>query len=496
MEGVVPGNRRAPSGHAGRTRPGLMVVGVLGGACAAAWLLSGDWIPAVAILVLWAVWRYLRAREGPPVLAMALTFQWVQVTAGLWYYALTGVRLPALDLSDYRPAVLIGLGCLVALLIGLRLGMGIVRLSPATTATSDPSFGWEALIAVYVVSIAVTGAVQEFAWEVPSLTQGILALTYARFALLFLIFRRLSQPRVRMGWIAIVLAGEVVLGFTGYFAGFREPMMMATMAIAGAFDHRRLKHWAVIGALGMVMLLSGVIWMGIRTEYRRDFEDQVFATSRDARLDRIATLSARWIDRSPTEIVSDVDLFVDRLWAVYYPALAMARVPDVVPHEDGALLSSAVVHALTPRVLFPDKPAVESDSDKVRRYSGLWVAGSEENTSIAFGYAGEAYVDFGTPLMFAPVFAYGVLMGIAYHGLLRAIRVRELAIAAVTVILWLSLYLFERSWANMLGLSLTLIAYLGGATLLLDRFLLWRRTSSMRGGPVAGRPARVGSRGG
>ena len=213
------------------------------------------------------------------------------------------------------------------------------------------------LIAVYLVSVALTGVVQELAWEVPSLTQGILALTYARFALLFLMFRRLSQPRVRIGWISIALAGEVVLGFTGYFAGFREPMMMAAMAITGAFDRRRLKHWAVLGTLGMVMLLSGVIWMGIRTEYRRDFEDQVFATSRDARLDRIATLSSRWIDRSPTEIVSDVDLFVDRLWAIYYPALALGRVPAVMPHEDGAILSDAVVHALTPRVLFPDKPA-------------------------------------------------------------------------------------------------------------------------------------------
>ena len=147
-----------------------------------------------------------------------------------------------------------------------------------------------------------------------------------------------------------------------------------------------------------------------------------------------------------------------------------------------------MVHALTPRVLFPDKPAVESDSDKVRRYSGVWVAGSEENTSIAFGYAAEAYVDFGIPLMFAPVFAYGLLMGIAYHGLLRAIRLRELAIAAVTVIFWLSLYLFERSWANMLGLSLTLIAYLGGATLLLDRFLLRRPRGRHRG--AAARTAR------
>jgi hypothetical protein len=317
-------------------------------------------------------------------------------------------------------------------------------------------------------------------------------LTYIRFALLFLIFRRLSQPRIRLSWIALLLAGEIALGFTGYFAGFREPMMMAAMVLTGAFDRRRVTHWVVLGALGIAMLFTGVIWMGIRSEYRRDFEDQVFARSREARLDRISALSSKWLGHSPGEMLSDFDAFVDRLWAVYYPALALDRVPAVTPHEDGEILWAAVVHVLTPRLLFPDKPPVESDSEKVRRYTGMWVAGIEENTSIAFGYAAESYVDFGVPLMFLPVFAYGFLMGMAYHGLLRLIRHHELAIASVTVIFWLSLYLFERSWANMLGLSLTLIVYLGGVTFLVDR-LLRSRALTIRA-PARGRLVEPGSR--
>jgi hypothetical protein len=449
---------------------------LLGLASGIAWILARDWTAALALWVLWAGWRWLKTAENPPVLAAAFTFQWIQITIGLYYYALTGVRLPAIDLSQYRPMVLIGLGCLVALMVGLRLGMKLVR-APRPVGAGEPAriFGWRPLIAIYLASVAVTGAVQEFAWEVPALTQGILALTYARFALLFLIFRRLSRPRIRLGWIAVLLAGETILGFTGYFAGFREPMMMAVVALAGAFDRRKAQHWLVLGLLGVVMVLTGVLWMGIRTEYRRDFENHVFARSREARLEQVAALSSNWLQRRPVEMVSDVEFFVDRLWAVYYPALAVARVPAVVPHEEGALLWGAVVHTLTPRLLFPDKPAVESDSEKVRRYAGVWVPGPEENTSIAFGYAAESYVDFGLPLMFVPVLLYGVLMGIAYHALLRLIRNRELAIALVAVVLWLSLYLFERSWPNLLGLSLTLIAYLGGATLLFDRLLLWKR---------------------
>jgi len=41
----------------------------------------------------------------------------------------------------------------------------------------------------------------------------------------------------------------------------------------------------------------------------------------------------------------------------------------------------------------------------------------------------------------------------------------------VTVIFWMSLYAYNRSWAKMLGLSVTLLVYLGGVTFLIDRYL-------------------------
>jgi hypothetical protein len=477
----VSDETRAARARSTRQRPSLpgplIAVTVASGG---AGLLAGDWLAAAGIWVLWAAWHYLPRREGPPVLPMAFTFQWVQVMAGLYYFAFTGQRLPAMVFSDYRTMVLLGLGSLLALLIGLKGGLTLIGQKRVERHPPVEAFSWPALIGCYLVFLAATGTVQELAWRIPALTQGILALTYGRFALLFLMFRRLSQPRVRVGWIGILLGGEVLLGFTGYFAGFREPMMLAAMALTGTFDPRRLRHWVALVLLGLSMVATGVMWMGVRTEYRRDFEDQVFASSREARLERFATLSSRWAERSPGEIVADIDLFVDRLWAIYYPALAVERVPAVIPYENGALLWRAIAHVLTPRFLFADKPVVESPSEMVRKYAGVWVAGPSENTSIAFGYAAESYVDFGVPLMFLPVLVYGFLMGMAYQWWFRLVRIRELATASAAVIFWLALYLFERSWINMLGLTVTLFAYLGGAVILVDRLLLRPRVSRVR----------------
>lgn len=452
---------------------GIALVG-LGGVVAG--ILTRDWIAGVAVLVLWMGWRYLPAADGTPILAMAFTFQWVQVTIGVFYHGLTGRSLDAVELSDYRPMVLIGLGCLVSLLVGLKVGMRLLR-RPITDvgARREQAFSWPVLIVLYLASLAVTGTIQEFAWQVPSLTQAILALTYIRFAMLFMMFYRLTRPRVRLGWIGLIVAGEVLLGFTGFFAGFREPLMLAALALLGAFDRRKLTHWLAISVFAGLMFLTGLMWMGIRTDYREDFESQAFAQSREARLERVLALTSRWLRQDFTTVLEDLDSFADRLWVIYYPALAVSRVPSVVPHENGAILGRALLHIVTPRILFPDKAVLESDSEMVQKYAGVSVAGAEQETSIAFGYAAEAYVDFGVPLMFVPVVIFGILMGMAYNEWLRVIRHRELAVGLVAVMFWMALYIFERSWIKTLGLTVTMMVYLGGATIAVDRLLLWSR---------------------
>ena len=186
--------------------------------------------------------------------------------------------------------------------------------------------------------------------------------------------------------------------------------------------------------------------------------------------------------------LADLDGF-DRLWVVYYPALAVSRVPQVLPHTNGVILGRALTNLVMPRFLFPDKGEVISDSEMVTQYSGVWVAGAKEGTNIAFGYAAESYVDFGVPLMFLPVLVYGFLIGMAYHWWLGAIRHRDLAVGLATVMFWLCLYIFERSWVKTLGLTVTMMVYLGGLTLVLDRVLLWHS-----GGSRSTRPRRAGHR--
>jgi hypothetical protein len=436
----------------------------------------GSWLAGLATAALILLWKLFRTVPGPPVIQMAFTFQWVQVTVGLYYHGLTGAMLPAIESADWQRMMLLGLGCVMAMAFGVRGGMTLVnRMWPDEPSTgSDEVFDWRTLIAAYVGAIATAGAIHELAWQYTGLTQAILALSFSRLAVLFLMLRRLASPVFQWQWIGVLLAIETLLGFTGYFAGFREPLIMAAIATLEIFDSRNARHWALAGLLVLVLGASSLVWMGVRTEYRQEYDSELLSTSRAARLERMQELASGWLKEDTYERLQDMNKLIDRIWAIHYPALALDRVPGFLPHTDGEILGGALRHIVTPRVLFPDKPDLPSDSEMVRKYSGVWVAGAEENTSIAFGYVAESYVDFGVPLMFVPSLLFGMAMGAFHRVLLRTLYHREIAIPLLTVIFWLALYLFERSWIKTLGMTLTMTVYLGGVGYLIDQYLTGR----------------------
>jgi hypothetical protein len=74
---------------------------------------------------------------------------------------------------------------------------------------------------------------------------------------------------------------------------------------------------------------------------------------------------------------------------------------------------------MTPRILFPDKPEVLSDTVVTAYYTGVEsVLSNTEDTSISIGYLGELYIDFGIVGALIAV----VLIGFAFGRLYRAIR--------------------------------------------------------------------------
>jgi len=447
----------------------------VGGLTAAATLYANDPLIGASLVVLWLIWKLTMTDDGMFVVPMALTFQWVQSTLGLFYFDFFGRAVDAIDRSDYRPMVMIGLGCCLALAIGVWWGQRLLRPASPLEHRPEFAFSFKLVVVTYIVTIILEGGLNTVVREFPSLRQIAVNFDEGRLAILYLLIRRLYRPVPRWGLIAGVVGVEVVLGITGFFAGFREPLVLAGLGMLEIFDRRNIRHWAAGALVGVTAVGFGLIWMGIRSEYRQDYVQlDNFKTDRGARISRIGDLASGFFRTDAEGLMTTLDNLVDRMWPIYYPALAVSRVPDTLPHTNGAILSSALQHITMPRVFFPGKADLRSDSEMVRKYAGVMVAGPETGTTIAFGYAAESYIDFGLPWMFVPILAFGTLAGMAYRLVSRTIKHRELLVAYATVTFWFALYLFERSWVMTLGETVGLLVYVGGPVVLLDRFLLVR----------------------
>jgi hypothetical protein len=447
---------------------------------AAGWI-ANDSLAALAVIVLLVGLKLVATDDRLHVLQAAYAFHWLQTSLGLFYVGFTGREVPAIYQSDYRPMVLIAFGCCLAIAIGVRIGLMLIAPPPEDEDRPDFAVSIKLLAIIYVSTVMFESGLTAVAADYPTIRQIIVTMDTARLGVLFLIFRHLFYPVTRWSLIAAVLGLEVGLGITGFFAGFREPIVLAGLAMVEFFDRHNSRHWIAAAGAAVIAVMLGLLWMGVRVDYRREYVDvDSFQSSRSARVSAISSLGSEWFHNDANGMWQTADRLVDRMWTIYYPALALRRVPESLPHTNGEILQAALLHIVTPRIFFPGKPDLPSDSDKVRKYSNVRVAGAERNTSIAFGYAIEAYIDYGLPLMFLPVLCFGLALGVLYALFRKLVWHRDLFVAFATVSFWLSLYLFERSWATLLGVSLGFMVYLGVPLVLIDRFLLIRHFKQQR----------------
>lgn len=440
--------------------------------------IASDLTVAVAAAVLYVGWKYLSREPEIRVVVVAFTYQWVQITIAVLYFATTGRRVVEMRYMDYRPMVLVALASISVLFAGFYFAAKFPkRKIPAPPIASNLPPKSMQLVVLYVTSVATSGIVEQLAWSIPALTQAVLVVSLVRYMLLFMLIRRLIKPKLRLGWIGLILIAEVAVGFSGFLANFREPIFIIAIALLSGFEKKKASHWILVASLAVTALSAAIAWTAIKPIIRHTF---VRNASTADRMGAALSVLAPTLDQSAAGWKIQSDKLVSRMWTMYFPARALERVPSIVPHENGRILWSAVSNILFPRLFFPSKGILPSDSDKVRKYSGVWVAGREMGTSYAFGYVAESYVDFGIPLMFVPIFIYGLAAGAMHRKLRRSIRHPELRTAVMVVLFWLSLYLFEVSWVIMIGWAVTRFVILGAGTFAVDRYVMRRFRPRMR----------------
>jgi len=162
------------------------------------------------------------------------------------------------------------------------------------------------------------------------------------------------------------LAFEFAMGLFGIYANFKSVFFVLVVAATAsplALRGRRLA--ATIVCFG-ILFVSGVVWTQLKMDYRGSSPMQRRLMKKQFRSKESSKKLADLLSSVTWENFTDgMDALImaHQLCELLRPRAG--NVPNRVPYEDGELWKGSIMHVLTPRFLFPDKPVLD-DSERTR----------------------------------------------------------------------------------------------------------------------------------
>lgn len=421
-------------------------------------------LAAFGVIVLAALGAVLWRAGEPPILAFCLGYQWLGVTSGYMYFRLAGHFPNDLPIGDIENAVLYSLFGLLALAIGLRLGLLLVKKGPFQGRGGRiemPEYNirrlfWY-LVALFGINWFIEISPMDMFFSAAQIIYNILAF---RDVLLFLLFLCVVRQRRGYKYLVVALIYTIIPLLSSAMSNFKETLFLVLLAILADFQpfsaakaERKRAHRTSLAIASIIVGLAGlgVIWNGaIKPVWRPALASGEVAGSP---VDKIASLIELLPERiSELDTLDGFEGLVSRLSSgPGYFSNVLTRVPSIVPHEDGRLTMRAIEFTFEPRILFPDKPNLGGDSWLIRNFAGLAAAGDESGTSIGLGYMGEFYIDFGLNGMLAMTFTFGVLLGVIFS-LISRLSPSNLFYCSMVTVLFMRHFLdYDAEIAKQLG---------------------------------------------
>ncbi|MDT7856828.1 hypothetical protein RQM47_09265 [Rubrivirga sp. S365] len=395
----------------------------------------------------------------PPVLAFAVAFQWIQATMRVFHANIVGadvddlVSYPQLGVfADVETAIWLTLAGILVLAIGIRVATWTLP-PPKMAAVLREAEGFSISRAFWLylgTTFTVTALVGSVGF-MSGFKQILFAVEELKWATYFFLGYLVLVRREGYGFFFAAFAIEFISGI-GFFSGFKEVIFITVVTYFAV--RSRVTMGTVAGAVVLAFALAvlGSAWTVVKPEYRATISGgntnrQGSVVGQEAQVSILVGLVS---DLDREDLVEGIEPLAERVAYVDFFGYVLGYVPTVVPHEDGALWGAAFKHVATPRILFPSKPPLISDSEVTNQYTGLGVAGEAQGTSFSIGHIGESYIDFGPLWMFVPLFLIGVGRGLIYRFFLRRGDTRLMGYAFTIAVFW-SGYHLEVSTAKLLG---------------------------------------------
>lgn len=371
-----------------------------------------------SLIVLNIIIRFFFKSGIPLVIFTGLLFQWLQISIKVWYGNLTGQPLQSVFASYNAPdkmheAFYLSSIGLVFLAVGIYL---MYRKIDNNTFINKlfkdlSHYNAKRIILGYIIISLILELLFSFRLIFPGINTIIVAIGRLKWGFFLLFFLTITVHKKFIPHFIFIILFEFVISFSGYFSEFKDIaiyLCIGLISFTNLFTVRRLTYLVLIL---LATFQVGVLWTAVKGEYR-DFLSgysgrQVVVVSRSEALSELYRLVSN-IDKAQYE--SAIDNLIDRIGFIDFFSLALKNVPTYQPYEKGKIWEQALTFYLKPRILYPNKPAID-DSQHTSKYTGVRLADASEGASHSIGFMTDSYIDFGKIFMHIPIFFLGVVIG-------------------------------------------------------------------------------------
>ena len=348
----------------------------------------------------------------PSIVLFYLMFMWLEIAARV---VLTYIDEEALGDGFYGPdvcpAAWYAMASLIVLATVFRLHLG--RAPASTGHQFDDHLRWSprSVFQVYLLTVGLAFALAPLARLSPGLAQPLQALASVKWVAIFALFATVLSVHKGLILLMVVVLIEIVVGFTGLFSEFKQVLIVVLLSALSVRITLRISTVVGIAAAVSLLLGLGVFWTAVKVEYRglaTEYSDnQVISASLD---DRTGLLLEKALNPAEIEWGAAVERMIRRVAYIDFFGAVIGMVRTSEEEENFPRWRDTLEHVSKPRLLFPDKDVLD-DTEVYLRYVRDEVGDERRpGTSISIGYLAENFIDFGFPLMLAPIALMGLLL--------------------------------------------------------------------------------------
>lgn len=400
----------------------ILIVGLLGLVSA---LIGPHPLPTILSIVSLGIVVGLFLKLRNPVfltILFALSFQWLQINIKLIFGNIVGTPITEMfsfykdDDFLYEANILSNIG-LMFFSFGIYLPFSKYYKNLDIRLVLDSKYDSAKVVRNYIIFSLGIAVLLGFRNSLPGINTVVTAFSKLKWGFLVVAFLYSHIYNRKKRLLYSVIAFEILLGFTGYFSGFKDFIIILSIGLLSlqfSIDAKAISRFSFIFIIGLTL---GLVWSAIKMDYREflaggEYSQRVVVSKTEA----ISEMGNQLEDLTLDDVYFATDALLDRISYIEFFSITLRYVPDYIPYQKGEIITESTTFYFKPRIFFPDK-AVIDDSDHTNKYTRLNLM-SDGKASHSIGFMTDAYIDFGPIGMMFLLLGLGLVFGFSMNLLL------------------------------------------------------------------------------